>query len=172
MVRHLSRVCLFSGITWLATIYMGVNFSSLWCNETSCTVISYVNKSLIQNITLFVKYRLIRWIQSPRDPWNPLQKAVSGKFHRSDRYIKGKYLPDRDNFHRFRLWRIVLILNTVIENYLWYSTPRNYYRDIFFVMIIGRIPFVSNFHRNNHITAATVNTKMMHLTVFLTATNF
>ena len=48
---------------------------------------------------------------------NPLSRAVHvpGEFHGSGGYSKCKYLQDRVNFHRIRVWQIVLIFNTAIS---------------------------------------------------------
>ena len=46
-----------------------------------------------------------------QDLWNTLSKAVPGKFQRSGGLRKRKCLQDRTNFHRFRVWQIVLFIN-------------------------------------------------------------
>ena len=56
--------------------------------------------------------------QSSRELWNPLSKAVPGKFHRSGRHGKCNCLQDRANSHRSLAWQIALIFNT--DN-LWHS---------------------------------------------------
>ena len=54
---------------------------------------------------------------SPRELWNPLSKAVPGKFHWSGGHSKCNCLQDRGNFYRSRVWQIVLIFNKLLLFY-------------------------------------------------------
>ena len=65
-------------------------------------VISDVYRSIIPNKTTFTKHILTQWISNPRELWNPLSKAVHGKFHGSGEHKKRNFLQDRANFHRSR----------------------------------------------------------------------
>ena len=47
------------------------------------------------------------------DIWNPLNKAIPGKFHGSGGHSKCNSLQDRANLHRSWVKQIVLILNSV-----------------------------------------------------------
>ena len=64
-------------------------------------------------IKLHVLSILTQGFQSSRDLWNPLSKAVPGKFHGFGRLSKYNCLQqDRANFHRSLAWQIVLVFNT------------------------------------------------------------
>ena len=47
--------------------------------------------------------------KAPQELWNPLSKAVPGKFHGSGGHSKCNCLQDRANFHRSQAWQIVRI---------------------------------------------------------------
>ena len=49
-----------------------------------------------------------------RELWNPLRKAIPGKFHRSGRHSKYNCLQDQTNAYRSWAWQIVLIVNTAL----------------------------------------------------------
>ena len=53
--------------------------------------------------------------QAPQELWNPLSKAVPGKFHGSGGHHKCNCFQDQTNFHRSRAWQIVLILTLVLN---------------------------------------------------------
>ena len=52
--------------------------------------------------------------KAPQELWNPLSKAIPGKFHRFDGHSKCNCFQDQANFKRTRAWQIVLIFNTVL----------------------------------------------------------
>ena len=53
--------------------------------------------------------------KAPRELWNPLIKAVSGKFHGSGGHNKRISLQNQANVRRSRTRQIVLISNTAIQ---------------------------------------------------------
>ena len=55
-----------------------------------------------------------RVFKVPWELWNPLCKAVPGKFNGSGGYSKCNCLQDQANFHRSWAWQIVLIFYTEI----------------------------------------------------------
>ena len=66
---------------------------------SSFMVISDVCKSFIPIKTTFAKYCLTQLdFKAPRELWNPLSKAVPGKFLGSGRQNNHKCLQDRANF--------------------------------------------------------------------------
>ena len=56
---------------------------------------------------------LLSGFQSSGKLWNPLSKAVPGKFHGFGWHSKCKCLQDWANLHRSWAWQIVLIFKTV-----------------------------------------------------------
>ena len=54
------------------------------------------------------------WVQTPWELWNPLSKAVPGKFHGTGGHSKCNCLQ---YWVRFRAWQIVLIFNTAITSF-------------------------------------------------------
>ena len=81
----------------------------------SYMVISDVYRSFIRNKNTFTESYSVDF-KAPRKFWNPLGKAVPGKFHSSDGHSKHNSLQDRANFYRSRVWQIMLIYNTVYIN--------------------------------------------------------
>ena len=51
-------------------------------------------------------------LMTNRELWNPLSKAVPGKFHWSGEHNKRNCLQHPANFHRSRAWQIVQIVKT------------------------------------------------------------
>ena len=49
--------------------------------------------------------------KAPQELWNPLSKAVRGKFYGSGGHSKCNFLQDQANFHRSQACQIVLIFN-------------------------------------------------------------
>ena len=78
----------------------------------SFTVISDVYRSFILYKLHILSTVLFSGFQSSRELWNPLSKAVPGKFHGSDGHSKCSCLQDRTNFHRSQAWQIALIFKT------------------------------------------------------------
>ena len=80
----------------------------------SFTVISGVYRSFITNKTTFTKYFLTEWI--PKFPgsfeirW--VRQYLVNFTGLAD--IANKIVQDRANFHRSRVWQIVLIFHTVM----------------------------------------------------------
>ena len=75
---------------------------------------------------LYSKLNYIYWVLSysmdfkaPWELWNPLSKAVPGKFHGSGGHSKCNCLQDQANFHRSWAWQIVHIFNTVQVDTVW-----------------------------------------------------
>ena len=56
--------------------------------------------------------------------WNPLSKAVPGKFHRCGGHIKDNCLEDRTNFHRSLAWQIALIFTVLISSAIYHIAQR------------------------------------------------
>ena len=56
---------------------------------------------------------LLSGFQSSPELWNPLSKAVPGRYHGSGRHSKCKCLHDWASFHTSQAWQIVVILKTV-----------------------------------------------------------
>ena len=79
----------------------------------SFSVISYVYRSFIQNKTTFTKHCLIYSVdfKTTRDIWNPMSKAVTGKFT-GLAGIVNVTAPDRANSPRSRAWQIVILFNS------------------------------------------------------------
>ena len=73
-----------------------------------------VYRSFIQNKPTFTKYCLTQWVSKHRELWNPLSKAVPGKFHGPSGHNKRNCLQDRANIHRPLVWHIVLIFYTAV----------------------------------------------------------
>ena len=73
-------------------------------------VILDVYRPFVWNKTTFIKNRL-----TPVDLWNPLNKAVPGKFHGSGGHSKCNSLQDRANFHRSRGWQIAPLFITALQ---------------------------------------------------------
>ena len=73
---------------------------------------------------IFTKYCLAQWISKlPPELWNPLSKAVPGKFDGSVRHSKHKCLQNQDNVHRPRAWLLsqfltLLMLNSTIYTHV------------------------------------------------------
>ena len=67
----------------------------------SFMVISNAYRSSVPNKTTFTKYSLT-WVdfKAPRKLWNPLSKAVPGKFHVSGRHNNCNCLQVWANYHR------------------------------------------------------------------------
>ena len=72
------------------------------------------------------KITFTKYCITHQELWNPLSKAVPGKFHGSGGHSKRNCLQDRANFHRSRAWQIVLIINTV-----WVAYPLVTYFSMF-----------------------------------------
>ena len=53
--------------------------------------------------------------KAPGELWNPLIKAVPGKFHGSGGHSKCNRFHDRANFHRSWAWQIALISKTKLS---------------------------------------------------------
>ena len=84
------------------------------------TAISNVFRSFIPNKSPITQYCLYSVdFKARRELWNPLSKAVPGKFHGSGGHSNRKCLQDRANFHRYGAWQIVLSFNTI---YILYNT--------------------------------------------------
>ena len=57
--------------------------------------------------------------KAPQELWNPLSKAVPGKFHGSGKQSKCNCLHDQTNFHQPRAWQNGLIFNILyISTYI------------------------------------------------------
>ena len=56
----------------------------------------------------FLSIALLSGFKAPQELWNPISKAVCGKYHGSGGYTKHNCLQDWANF---RAWQIVLTLN-------------------------------------------------------------
>ena len=56
--------------------------------------------------------------KAPQELWNPLSKAVPGKFHGAGEHSKYNCLQDQADFHRSRARQIVLIHKAAIYAYL------------------------------------------------------
>ena len=54
--------------------------------------------------------------KAPWELWNPLSKAVHGKFLRPGRHSEHNWIQYLANFHRSRAWKIVLIFNSDITS--------------------------------------------------------
>ena len=76
-------------------------------------VIFNVSRSFIPNKTTFTKYCLLYSVdfKAPKELWNPINKAVPGKFHRSGGHGKYNCWQEQANIHRSRVWQIVLFFN-------------------------------------------------------------
>ena len=53
--------------------------------------------------------------------WNPLSKAIPGKFHWSGRHINHNFLQDQPNFHRSEAWQIIFILTQSADDIMFWG---------------------------------------------------
>ena len=74
------------------------------CLHVLCSKYNYIHQVLSYSMDF----------KASQDLWDPLSKAVPGKFHGSGGHTKHDLLQDWANFHRSRAWQIVLFFNTDI----------------------------------------------------------
>ena len=80
---------------------------------------------LFQINTHLVSTVLLSGFQSSPGVWNPLSKAVPGKFHGSGGHNHCNCLHDRANFHRSHGWLIFQLFNTGTCNTLTPPSPQD-----------------------------------------------